>query len=86
MTGFNDMPFVDKLSPALTTIHIPQYEVGREAARMLIERINAKTDVPAKSVLLPVELVVRGSTAAPVDADCSVAPADRRARAATAVV
>jgi LacI family transcriptional regulator len=75
LIGFNDMPTVDKLSPALTTIHIPQYEVGREAARMLIERINAESDAPAKSVLLPVELVVRGSAAAPSIAGSSVAAA-----------
>ncbi|MEO7125563.1 MAG: LacI family DNA-binding transcriptional regulator [Nakamurella sp.] len=65
LIGFNDMPIVDKLSPALTTVHIPQFEVGREAARMLLDRINAASAVPAKSVLLPVELVVRESTAPP---------------------
>jgi LacI family transcriptional regulator len=88
LTGFNDMPFVDKLSPAVTTIHIPQYEVGREAARMLIDRINAKSDVTAKSVLLPVQLVVRGSAAAPGGADIASngGAADPGARRATSAV
>jgi LacI family transcriptional regulator len=62
VVGFNDMPIVDKLRPGLTTIRIPQYGVGVEAARLLLERIGAP-ETPAKAVLLAVELVVRGSTA-----------------------
>jgi LacI family transcriptional regulator len=64
LVGFNDMPMVDKLSPGLTTVHIPQYEIGAEAARLLLDRIRNE-DAPAKSVYLPLELVVRESTAPP---------------------
>ena len=39
ITGFNDMPFVDRLSPPLTTVRIPHYELGREAGRRLVELI-----------------------------------------------
>ena len=63
VTGFNDMPFVDRLTPPLTTIRIPHYELGREAARRLIELIgNPKS--PARATTLRPELIVRGSTAA----------------------
>ena len=62
VTGFNDMPFVDRLSPPLTTIRIPHYELGREAARRLIELIEAP-DSPARATALRPELIVRGSTA-----------------------
>jgi LacI family transcriptional regulator len=62
--GFNDMPLLDKLRPPLTTIGIPHHQIGVEAARMLLEAIN-EPDRPARSVLLPVTLVVRGSTAPP---------------------
>jgi LacI family transcriptional regulator len=62
IVGFNDMPIVDKLSPSLTTVRIPQYQVGAEAARLLLDRIRDDR-APAKSVLLPLELVVRDSTA-----------------------
>ena len=41
VTGFNDMPFVDRLSPPLTTIRI-HYE-RREAARRLVELIKRRT-------------------------------------------
>ena len=62
VTGFNDMPFVDRLSPPLTTIRIPHYELGREAARRLIELIESP-DSPARATTLRPELIVRGSTA-----------------------
>jgi LacI family transcriptional regulator len=64
VVGFNDMPLLDKLRPPLTTVGIPHHQVGVEAARMLLEAIN-EPDRPTRSVLLPVSLVVRGSTAPP---------------------
>lgn len=64
VVGFNDMPFLDKLRPPLTTVHVPHQEIGEEACRMLLDVLR-KPDRPARSVLLPVSLVVRGSTAPP---------------------
>ena len=61
VVGFNDIPFIDKVSPPMTTIRIPHVEIGAEAARMLLEQIDDPTRHP-RSVLLPVSLVVRGST------------------------
>jgi LacI family transcriptional regulator len=67
VTGFNDMPFVDRLTPPLTTVRIPHYELGREAARRLLELIETP-DSPARSTTLRPELIVRGSTASPAGA------------------
>ncbi|HZC42045.1 MAG TPA: LacI family DNA-binding transcriptional regulator, partial [Streptosporangiaceae bacterium] len=39
VVGFNDMPFIDRLRPPLTTIRFPHYQVGTEAAQLLLERI-----------------------------------------------
>jgi LacI family transcriptional regulator len=64
VVGFNNMPLVDKVRPALTTVALPHYQIGAEAARMILERIRA-AQAPPKSVLLPVSLVVRNSTARP---------------------
>jgi LacI family transcriptional regulator len=64
VVGFNDMPFLDKLAPPLTTLAIPHQQIGAEAARMLLDAI-AEPDRAARSVLLPLSLVVRGSTAPP---------------------
>ncbi|MEU0501039.1 LacI family DNA-binding transcriptional regulator [Nocardia sp. NPDC005998] len=62
--GFNGLPFLNKLDPPLTTIAIPHHDIGREAARMLLESI-AEPDRTPRSVLLPPSLVIRGSTAPP---------------------
>lgn len=64
VVGFNDMPFVDKVRPGLTTVTLPQYEIGATAARLLLERIREPHAAP-RHVVLPVSLRVRGSTARP---------------------
>lgn len=64
VVGFNDIAFMDKLCPALTTVRIPQYQIGAEAARVLLERIEDPM-APAKSVLLPPSFVQRESTCPP---------------------
>jgi LacI family transcriptional regulator len=64
LVGFNDMPFVDRLRPALTTIRVPQYQLGTEAAQLLLERVEGH-DAPVKILYMAPELVVRASTAPP---------------------
>ena len=64
VVGFNNMPFLDKLNPPLTTVAIPHRQIGVEAARMLIESIN-EPQRPPRAVLLPVSLEIRGSTDSP---------------------
>ena len=59
--GFNDMPFIDRLRPPLSTVRFPHYQLGTEAANLLLERI-ATGDGPVKILYLAPELVVRGST------------------------
>jgi LacI family transcriptional regulator len=64
VVGFNDMPFIDRLRPPLTTIRFPHYQLGMEAAQLLLERIAGQGG-PVKVLYLTPELVVRGSTAPP---------------------
>jgi len=59
--GFNDIPFMDKMRPPLTTVRVPHYEVGAEAARMLLDMLQ-DPDVGSRSVLLPLTLMERQST------------------------
>jgi len=63
VTGFNDMPFVDRLSPPLTTLHIPHDELGVQAASLLLEEIR-NPESARRTIRLDPELVVRQSTAA----------------------
>lgn len=64
IVGFNDMPFVDRLRPPLTSVRIPQREIGKVAADLLLERLDGGVEV-ADEILLQPELIVRGSTAPP---------------------
>lgn len=63
VAGHNDMPLVDKLAPPLTTVAIPQQEIGVAAARLLLGRLAGEA-VPPRT-LLPTRLVVRTSTGPP---------------------
>lgn len=64
VAGHNDMPFMGQINPPLTTVAIPQYQVGVEAARMLLAVRQGSRPDPYRR-LLPTSLVVRGSTASP---------------------
>jgi len=64
LVGFNDMRFVDKLVPPLTTVHVPHHQLGAEAAQLLLDQLDSP-DRPAKTVSLPLDLVIRQSTAPP---------------------
>jgi LacI family transcriptional regulator len=66
LTGHNDMPLVDMVQPPLTTIRISHDRIGREAARLLLERI-ARPDTPPAHICTSPELIVRASTAVPPD-------------------
>ena len=61
VTGHNDMPLMAQVNPPLTTVAIPQHRIGAEAARMLLALLAGDDGAPRR-VLLPTELVVRGST------------------------
>ena len=63
VTGYNDMPMVDRLFPPLTTIRIQQYRAGFEAAELLYAALQITPEQRRpRHVVLPVELIVRGST------------------------
>ena len=64
VVGFNDMPYLDKLQPPLTSVRMPHYELGAEAARMLLDGLHDAARHP-RSVLLPLALVERASTTPP---------------------
>lgn len=61
LVGYNDVPLASRLEPPLTTLRVPAREFGRLSAEMLVERIRTG-GATLRRVILPVELVVRGST------------------------
>lgn len=72
ITGFDDVPLAASLHPALTTVHTPIAEIGRTGVRELRAMLEfGEEDIskrPPRKVVVPTELVVRNSTAAPARA------------------
>jgi LacI family transcriptional regulator, galactose operon repressor len=64
VVGYNDVYLVDRLSPALTTVRHPLYEIGMRGGRLLLERF-AGAENEAMTISLASNLVVRDSTAPP---------------------
>ncbi len=68
VVGFDDSPLARRLRPQLTTVRQDIAEKGRLSAAELTRVLEAKragTKTRAKHTVLPTELVVRDSTAAP---------------------
>ncbi|AVU78756.1 LacI family DNA-binding transcriptional regulator [Pseudomonas rhizophila] len=64
LVGFDDIPFAAYCDPPLTTLSQPAETFGQRAVQMLIALIE-KTPLAERHVVLPFELTVRGSSAAP---------------------
>ena len=62
VVGFDDIPFARLSNPRLTTVATPVVEMGRMAARALVEAVDRGVLPPAQ--VLPVELVIRESSGA----------------------
>ena len=63
VVGCDDIPMAKHAIPPLTTVHVPFYETGETAVRLLLDIIAGRTDRPRR-VLLPVRFVRRGSCGA----------------------
>jgi LacI family transcriptional regulator len=63
VVGFDDIPLAEDLYPRLTTVHVPQQELGRSATRLALHR--RPTDPSSRRVVLGTHVVVRQSVAPP---------------------
>lgn len=64
VVGFDDISMAAHVRPALTTVRQDKARLGAEAGAALLRRVDGDADQPAV-VSLPVQLIVRGSTAPP---------------------
>ena len=63
--GFDDIPLAAYVTPPLTTLHQPIYEIGRKTCGMLINILNG-TYLDEQRVVLTPSLIVRASSGAPL--------------------
>lgn len=66
LVGFNDSEMCEFVTPSLTTIHAPAYEMGQHGANLIYVSSNLSIDTPLK-VKIPCKLVKRDSCASIVE-------------------
>lgn len=62
VAGFGDVPLSRLITPRLTTIHVPRYEMGEDAIKMLFEKLEDPEAYEHRDV--DVDLQIRASTGA----------------------
>jgi LacI family transcriptional regulator len=63
VVGIDNLEMAAHLSPSLTTVHMPTARIGEAAARLVLARLRG--EACGRRVELPIELVVRRSSASP---------------------
>lgn len=61
ITGFDDVPIIQYLQPALTSVRQPVWEIGQRVVKMLVLLLESKPPT-AQHVLLPPQLIIRESS------------------------
>jgi LacI family transcriptional regulator len=62
LVGYDDVDFAAVLSPPLTSVRQPAYEVGRTAAQLLLEELHTPHRRQPRQVLFQPELIARSSS------------------------
>ena len=61
LVGFDDVEAATLVTPTLTTVRNPAYEAGRDAGRLLVERMSGAYEDGRRTIVLPCTLVERQS-------------------------
>ena len=61
IAGYGDLDFAAHVEPAITSIHVADYDLGRLAGEMLLKRLNGEA-VEAPVIQVPAEIKIRTST------------------------
>jgi LacI family transcriptional regulator len=62
VVSFDELPAAMVSYPFLTTINQPAYNLGQEAARLLIAQLSGEAPSQCQEIILPTELIVRSSS------------------------
>jgi LacI family transcriptional regulator len=65
VVAFDDLPEDWIIDPFLTVVEQRAYEMGKQAAELMLERLAGDGRPKRRSIILPVDLIVRRSTASP---------------------
>jgi LacI family transcriptional regulator len=62
VVGFTSGLFSDITNPTLTSVEQNGYLIGKEAVRLLIDRIESKHQAPYQTKIIKTKLIIKGST------------------------
>jgi LacI family transcriptional regulator len=62
VVSFDDIPAASRHNPPLTTVRQPIHQMGAIAAQTLIDQLESGDTHSPRRIILPTELVIRGST------------------------
>ncbi len=62
VVGFTSGLFSDITNPTLTSVEQNGYLIGKEAVRLLIDRIESKHQLPYQTKIIKTKLIIKGST------------------------
>lgn len=65
IVGFDGIALGEFFFPPLTTVRQDFHTIGQELVRLVVEQIGSKASRVPERVLVPTELIVRGTTSAP---------------------
>ncbi|HVN55699.1 MAG TPA: substrate-binding domain-containing protein [Anaerolineaceae bacterium] len=74
LVSFDDLPDVARFFPFLTVVNQPAYDIGLNAAQLLLSRMNADISLPIRHVVLPTRLVLRLSCGQTLKRDSRLSP------------
>ncbi|WP_341225039.1 LacI family DNA-binding transcriptional regulator [uncultured Arcticibacterium sp.] len=62
LVGFNDEPIMSLLSPSISSVSQPAFEMGKMAARLFIEELNSEGEYEPRTEVFQPELKIRDSS------------------------
>jgi LacI family transcriptional regulator len=65
IVSFDDLPMASDVGPFLTVAAQPAYEMGRRATELLLTRLSGEETAEPQEIILPIKIIVRGSSAPP---------------------
>jgi len=62
VAGFDDIPTLRDVRPALTTVRLPLVEIGRRALELALDRPPPGDDTEPEVLVIAGEVIIRDST------------------------
>jgi LacI family transcriptional regulator len=62
LVGFNDEPIMSMLTPSISSVSQPAFEMGKMAARLFIEKLNSDENYESRTEVFNPELKIRESS------------------------